>query len=202
METNPKANSEHSFSASVAACDILVALLVGTGGSLTGNYYETRGDKGYVLARYDVSVFRSTPDVERTPADDLSHVRDVFKFSVTEMASLFDVSRQAIYDWQSGKTIAASNQIRLQDVARAADMIQNANIENARYLSRRKIADGKTFIDMVRAGESAEKCAGDLIAMLQHESDQRARLDALLGPRKDRKFRSIPIGAPILGEKG
>jgi DNA-binding transcriptional regulator YiaG len=183
----------------------LAALQVGTGGHATEQFYKSRGGKGYALARYQMpeqvdQLAIEQLAIERTPVEDLSQIREAFKFSVTDLASLFGVSRQAIYDWQSGKVIGPDNLIKLQDLARASDLIRAASVQNAAAVMRRKIRQGKTFIDIVKDGGDAEKAARDLVAMLRREGEERARLDARLGARNDQKLQSSLIGAPMLGE--
>jgi transcriptional regulator with XRE-family HTH domain len=198
LSSNPVRNwfSTNTFFAMAT----LAALQVGTGGHATEQFYKSRGGKGYALARYQMPEQFDQLAIERTPVEDLSQIREAFKFSVTDLASLFGVSRQAIYDWQSGKVIGPDNLIKLQDLARASDLIRAASVQNAATVMRRKIRQGKTFIDIVKDGGDAEKAARDLVAMLRREGEERARLDARLGARNDQKLQSSLIGAPMLGE--
>jgi predicted transcriptional regulator len=46
----------------------------------------------------------------------------VLRPNVTDLAKALRVSRQAIYDWQAGRPMAADNIERLRDIARAADL--------------------------------------------------------------------------------
>jgi hypothetical protein len=202
MATAPNAGSSGWLSTSVFAVATLAALQVGTGGLPTEKYYKARGDKGYLFARYELPAVEEDSVVERTAAEDLARIREVFKFGVTELALLFGVSRQAVYDWQSGKAIGSENLSRLQEVSRASELIAAADIQNAAYVLRRTISDGKTFLEIVKGGGNAEAAARDLIAMLRRENDQRARLESRLGNRQNQKLRSASLGAPMLNEEG
>ena len=133
-------------------------------------------------------------------ARDISRIREVLKLSVTDLANLFNVSRQAIYDWQSGKTVAPENAEKLSSLARAADTIA-AEVPNPVFAIRRKLAGGKTFAELVKSGEDAEGAALTLISLLRRESEQKSRLNARLAGREDRKIGSAVLGVPMHREE-
>src|SRR5689334_5913686 len=132
-------NSDRWFSGAFLAAAAVAALQVGTGGLPTENYYKARGKKGYAFASYDVRFADEVPSSERGPSENTRRIREVFKFTVTEMATLFGVSRQAIYDWQSGKPVAVENVNKLRELANAADRFASANVQNMGYVLRRKL---------------------------------------------------------------
>src|SRR4051812_43049267 len=90
---------------------VVAALLVGTGGVATPGYVAERGDRGYRLPGIEYSNLRGhfQKVAARTAAQNLSRVREIFAPSVTELAALFGVSRQAIYNWQAGQPITDEN---------------------------------------------------------------------------------------------
>jgi hypothetical protein len=87
----------------------IICLGVGTGGAATLNYVKERGAKGYPYAIYDSSQKAVDVIASQTPAENLEHIRAVLRPTVTDLASVLGVSRQAIYDWQSGKAIGESD---------------------------------------------------------------------------------------------
>ena len=175
-----------------------VALQVGTGGLPTEEYYRSRGEKGYAFARFN------TPErseiVDRTPTEDISRIREVLKVGVTDLASMFGVSRQAVYDWLAGKAVAIENADKLASLARASDVIA-ASVPNPVFALRRKLPGSKTFFEIVQAGGDAEDAARTLVSMLQREGEQKRRLEARLGDRKDRKLGTSVMGVPMLSEE-
>jgi transcriptional regulator with XRE-family HTH domain len=173
-------------------------LQVGTGGLATGEYYRAKGDKGYAFARYDSPEKQNV--TERTPTEDIARVREVLKLTVTELATVVGVSRQAVYDWLSGKPVAADNADKLSSLGRAADAVA-AEVPNPVFALRRKLAGGKTFIEFVKDGGDAEHAALTLVSMLRRESEQRDRLQARLAARKDRKVGSAVMGVPMHNEE-
>jgi len=176
---------------------------VGTGGAATIDYLKTRGSKGYAFVAY--SPDRESPATSRasSPADNLEYIRTVLRTSVTDLARALGVSRQAIYDWQAGRPIAAENVARLQDIARAADLFAREGLQATAHVMRRPIANGKNLFDLVRDGGSAETAARTLIDVVRRELRQRENLKSRLAKRARptrEDFRDL--GAPMLDEKG
>lgn len=178
------------------------ALQVGTGGAQTAEYYKQRGLKGYAFVAYDMAPGIDDPAGIRTPTEDLSHIRAVLKPAITDLAHALNVSRQAVYDWQSGKPIAAGNAARLADLARAADLFAAEGLTASAQLLRRPIASGKRLFDIARDGGSAEGAALKLIQIVRRELQQRQMLTARLAGRKRPAVPLDDYGAPPLDEWG
>jgi len=180
-------------------------LQVGTGGAATIDYFKTRGSKGYALVACACDLDRKAPGTWRvaSPADDLDHIRKVLRPSVTELAKIMSVSRQAIYDWQAGRPIAAENVARLKDIARAADLFAREGLEATAHVVRRPITNGKSIFDIIRDGGSAEAAAQTLINIVRRELQQREGLKARLANRARPTHEHFQdVGAPMLDEKG
>ncbi|MDA8248466.1 MAG: hypothetical protein M0Z28_04750 [Rhodospirillales bacterium] len=177
------------------------ALSVGTGGQRTADYYRQRGVKGYALAAYD-SVPDARPVPVRTPAEDLAHIRATLRPSVTELANALGVSRQAVYDWNQGKPVAPGNAARLADLAKAADVLSMEGLTTTGNVLRRPIISGKSLIDVVRDGGSAEDAARNLLQIVQREQQQRERLAVRLAGRRRPAASFEDYGSPMLDEVG
>jgi hypothetical protein len=178
-------------------------LQVGTGGATTIEYLKTRGSKGYAFAVSDSDRHIAVMASAASPAENLEHIRRVLQPNVTDLARALGVSRQAIYDWQAGRPIAADNVTRIEDLARAADLFAREGLQATAQVMRRPIRDGKNLFEIVRGGGSAEAAARTLMDMVRRELRQRERLKARLATR-DRPTRSDfgDLGAPMLDEKG
>jgi transcriptional regulator with XRE-family HTH domain len=181
---------------------IAIALQVGTGGAQTKDYYARRGLMGYAFALYEpVPNLDASPAI-RTPMDDLSHTRAVLMPAITDLAQALGVSRQAVYDWQNGKSIGSVNAARLADLAKAADVFATEGLTSPSQLLRRPIKGGKTFFDLVREGGSAENAVRELVARVRRELIQRQVLAARLANRKRPAVPWEDYGSPILNETG
>jgi predicted transcriptional regulator len=125
----------------------------------------------------------------------------VLKPAVTEVASLFGVSRQTIYDWQNGAQPTQANAGKLEDLAAAADVFVAEGISVTPYLLKRRIAGGKTVFEVFRDGGDTENAARQLAQMVLRESNQRRILEARMAGRKLQKIDYSDAGVPALKER-
>lgn len=135
-----------------------------------------------------------------TSVQDLARIRHVLKPTVLELANLFGVSRQTVYDWQSGSQPSAQTSARLADLASAADVFAKAGVTVNTQTLRRKIAGGATLLDAVLNGDNATELAQSLVGTLQREDSQRERLAQLLAGRKREPINLSDYGAPSPAE--
>lgn len=184
----------------------VVAFLVGTGGLLTADYVAAREERGYRLQDFGYPA-SSSPNADaklrvRSSAENLARVREVFKSAVTELASLLGVSRQAVYNWRAGQPIAEQNDARLEQLARAADLLQAKGLADNPSVLRRKLPGGKTLFESVRAGDAADAAASALVAMVERELAQRQSVAGRLSSRARKPVDAGDIGAPHFDERG
>lgn len=184
---------------------LVCALLAGTGGYTTADYLSKRSDHGYRFIQFkevpgEIDIATQT-DVVRTSAENLARIREILKPTITELANLFDVSRQAVYDWQSGKPTAAENATKLDDLAKAADALAATGLERSSQFLRRKIAGGKSLLDVVRDGGSAASAAQVLAQTLAREAKQRERLASRLEGRPKPNVPLDDYGVPMFDER-
>ena len=139
-------------------------------------------------------------ELERTPAQDLARVREVLKPTVLELANLFGVSRQAVYDWQRGAQPAPQAAARLAMLARAAEVFAEANIKVDAKALRRKVSGGGTVLEAVLNGGDGEHVARSLVPTLQREAAQRERLSQQLAGRKRGPVSAGDYAAPTVSE--
>jgi len=176
---------------------------VGTGGAATFDYVKVRGNRGYPFAFYDSASGVADAIAGRSPLENLEHIRSILSPTVTDMAELLRVSRQAIYDWQAGRPIAAENALRLADLAQAADVFAVEGLRGTSEALRRPIRNGKSFFALVGEGGLAENAARTLVEIVRTETRQRQALEKRLAGRK-RPAREVfeEVGAPMLDERG
>jgi hypothetical protein len=180
-----------------------LGLEVGTGGYETFEYFTTRGDRGYRITMYEWSRAIAEAIIGATVTDKIRRIRGVLGPTMTDLAALLRVSRQAVYDWQDGKEITAENLERVEGLAKAADVLAVEGVRGTSSALRRPIRGGKTFFQLVKQGVSAEDAARALVHMLRVEADQREALQKRLAGRKRRPSREVfeDFGVPLLDEK-
>lgn len=184
----------------LTAAVIASAWLIGTGGTMDAEYFSRRSDMGYRFPQVESSAAPQAV-VHRTPAENVTNIRNVLKPAVSELASLFQVSRQTVYDWQNGTQPASDYEMKLEDISRAADVFLMEGLPVTPYLLKRRVAGGKTFFDVVREGGSAEEAARQLSEMVLREIRQRRAVDARLGGRKPPATDYTDAGVPTFDER-
>jgi transcriptional regulator with XRE-family HTH domain len=180
------------------------AYLVGTGGDTGVAYLAKRQDRGYRFIHLESAVTLSPvgPLDVRSTIETLSHIREVFRLSISDLAAACHVSRQAVYKWISGESssLEPENQNRLDDLYGAAELFAANGIAGSATLLKRRNKMGKTLVETMQAGESAQDWARAMLETLALESQQRAMLESRLRARK----RPTPFvsewGTPVIGE--
>ncbi|HSH71829.1 MAG TPA: hypothetical protein VK974_02110 [Methylophilaceae bacterium] len=119
----------------------------------------------------------------RTSSQDLARIRSIFKPAVSDLASAFGVSRQAIYNWLAGEDPSHGYSLLIRDLALSADIVANAGIVMNGHLLKRSLISGKSFFELAREGRSIE-AAEILVRIVQSESDQKKRLALRTNNRK------------------
>jgi transcriptional regulator with XRE-family HTH domain len=183
------------FATAVLAC----AFLVGTGGATTTNYLRHRGDRGY---RFPQVVIPENLNANfREPAENLKLVRDVFKFSISDLAHALNVSRQTVYNWMAGETPLPERTNRIDDLAQAADLITAHGLNMTAYASKRKLRNGKTLIEIVQEGGSAQNAVLNFIQIATEESNQHKLLQRKFVGRPRAKIEDAEFGIPKFEER-
>lgn len=190
-----------------AAMTAYVYCVVGTMGVLTPEMMMQRE----VTSNWGLQYKRGTDaptgapqaaaiELQPTSVQDLVSIRHILKPTVLELANLFGVSRQAVYDWQDGAQPNEQTRERLADLARAANVFAQAGVAVDTQTLRRKMTGGKTLLDAVLTGGDAVQLAQSLTGTLKRENSQRERLAHQLAGRKRSPPNSSDYGAPSLAE--
>lgn len=181
---------------------LITAMQPGTGGLTTVDYYKERGSLGYPFVPLYGAYDHVTGLLDaRTPADDIAHIRSFLRPAMADLANALGVSRQAVYDWQAGKPIAALNATKLADLARAADILAAEGLTASAQLIRRPVEAGKNLLDIVRDGGSAEEAATLLASIIKDELCQREQLTRRLVSRGRSAFACDDLGSPVMDER-
>ena len=123
----------------------------------------------------------------------------VLQPSTSNSAVIFGVSRQSVYNWIAGEKPSNESVEKLNDLARAADLFLADGVAGSSYLFRRKLGNGKTLMETVREGGSAQDAARSLLQIARKESSQRETLQRRLANRTA-VYDSSEIGSPMLDE--
>lgn len=122
--------------------------------------------------------------VARTSRENLARIREVFSPSISALAKSLDVTRQTIYNWQKGEPTSDLHAAKLDDLAKAADLLAAESVDPHQTVLEREFAGGKNLLQLVQDGGSAQEAIRLLIPVLQQEQRQRKELDILFANRK------------------
>lgn len=123
---------------------------------------------------------RSRSDV-RIPIEHLENIRAVLNPSMSKLAVLLGVSRQAIYKWLAQDSFPEKDKLnRIEALSKISDALKAANIQRAGALLNMKISDGESLYDLVKADKPYEVQLAMLIdeAKIMEANYKGARLSA------------------------
>lgn len=163
-----------SFGSSIGTGKIAV-FVVGLALQGTGSSYDAKSPeqwRHYVQSRVpvqlgegdDILPSKEAPDV-RSAAEHLANIRNVMDPSISDMANLFDVSRQMVYKWIAGGSEPREASLkRIQELSRVADLFAQAQLDRPGNLLKMKAFNGKCLLDLLKENTDIQEPASALIA--------------------------------------
>ena len=131
------------------------------------------------IAPYNIVPVR----IERSSIEDLQRIREVLSPAISDLAASLHVSRQSVYNWINGDPIADGNAAKLQDLAKAADILAAEGFAADHTVLRRKFSQGRTLLQLVRDGESAVTAMSILVQDLKKTAAQKSQVKAIFEQR-------------------
>lgn len=102
-----------------------------------------------------VSVEKKSQVLTSTPVE---HLKSILGINISETADILQITRQAIYDWKSGKAIPSSkNQERINKLIAICKHWENENLGPIRHLIRQNIWNDYSLFDLLCKDELDEK---------------------------------------------
>lgn len=107
------------------------------------------------------------PDI-RSAAEHLANIRRVFNPAMADLATVFGVSRQAIYKWIGSESTPEDDRMgRIHALSLAADAFRKAGVARASSLLKMKAFEGRSLLDLVADGQLSPEHTQVLIAEAQ-----------------------------------
>ena len=107
------------------------------------------------------------PDL-RSASDHLGNIRQVLNPAIADLATVFGVSRQAIYKWIGGEATPEPDKFeRIHALSHAADAFRDADITRASSMLKMKAFEGRSLMDLAAAGQLLPSHIQSLIAESQ-----------------------------------
>jgi hypothetical protein len=92
------------------------------------------------------------PDL-RSASEHLDNIRQVLNPAIADLATVFGVSRQAIYKWIGRETTPEPDKFeRIRVLSDAADAFRDAGVTRASSLLKMKAFEGRSLMDLAAAG--------------------------------------------------
>jgi hypothetical protein len=143
--------------------------LIGTGTLYDMSYKEKWRD--YLQSRVSFSIdtagefhVNETSLDSRTVAEHIENIDDVLDPQISDLAVLFDVSRQSIYKWQAGTLTPDTGKLeRIIQVSHIADAFRKAGISRAGTLFKIKMFNNLSLLELVKKGEHSDRHVSMLI---------------------------------------
>lgn len=181
---------------------ILSYCVAGTFGLLSPTYLlASSATANWNINQIEIGNARaSTTDGASASAVDIARIRVIMKVSVSELARVFGVSRQAVHEWIKGGALSPRNAQRLSELTQVADLFLESGIEVTPQMLRRKVGGGMSLLASVKEEGKVVEQARKLVDTLSRESQQRQRLVARLAGRQKPALTPDDFGAPHLRE--
>ncbi len=107
------------------------------------------------------------PDL-RSASDHLGNIRQVLNPAIADLATVFGVSRQAIYKWIGGEAKPEPDKFgRILALSQAADAFREAGITRASSMLKMKAFEGRSLMNLAAAGQLLPSHIQSLIAEAQ-----------------------------------
>ncbi len=176
---------------------VIATVMVGTFGLISLNALHG-------TSNWDISAVqkpRAENDVNKnTSIQQLEFIRKVTRVSVTELARIFGVSRQAVHDWQNGSTISDRNKEAIRNFSNIINSFVKAGLEPNIQDLRRKV-NGASILDVLQSEAESIKVANSLVTTLVRENSQRAMLAERFKNRQKPELSNEDFGTPHLSDE-
>ncbi|WP_187293898.1 helix-turn-helix domain-containing protein [Gloeobacter kilaueensis] len=164
--------------------DLVTARVAGNshGAALSASY---RWVQKHWASSADIADFMTSIITEGSPPiEKLRRVRDLLSPGMSNLAAIFGVSRQTIYNWLNGEQPRREHISKLEDLVQATDIISRAGIPITGALLKRPVLNGKSLLETAQIGGSAQEAARRLVQLVSREVEQRQRLAERFAGRK------------------
>jgi DNA-binding transcriptional regulator YiaG len=181
---------------------VLVYCVAGTFGLLLPAYVQaSTATSSWSINQIEVDGSRTAAEsAVSAAAKDIAHIRQFTKISVTELAQVCGVSRQAVHEWIKGGPLSTRNAERISKLAQAVDIFLASGVDALPQTLRRKVCGGMSILDAVQSDGKVVDLAQQLVGTVAREAEQRKRLAARLTDRQKPQLSSVEFGAPHLNE--
>lgn len=181
---------------------ILMYCIAGTFGLLSPGYlHASAATANWHINQIEIGEdHKLASDQGNIPIQDIAHIREVTKISVSELARVVGVSRQAVHEWIKGGSISPKNAEQLSELTQVINIFLKSGINVTPQILRRKIENGPSILESLNREGIAVELAQTLVKTLLRESQQRQRLASRFSGRISSPLTDIDFGTPHFNE--
>ena len=176
----------------------ITTIAVGTFGLLTPHFLATHNTTSMwsnISAIQELNT--ENLDIQNNHIDQLKLIRKTTQVSVTELAQIFGVSRQAVHDWLNGASISEKNIVAIKSFDNVISIFLEADLTPSIYDLRRKV-NGESILDSLSSNTVSTRLANMLVSTLQREHAQRIKLAERFKSRLHPHLQNEDFGSPHL----
>lgn len=152
-----------------------ILTMVGTAGISTFDFFRNTFSGTNTFYVY-VMPSDIKPEITHTTAGTLRLIKDGFKLSMVELAKIFNVSRQALYEWMDGSPLSNENLQKLDNLYSSLNILNDVEIQLSPQIIRRDINGAGSIIDAIKTNNDTSILAQQLKKILHVEANQRKEL--------------------------
>lgn len=152
----------------VRTAAIVISFFLGTGSvnaapvERLNSYFKPKHECKFVAA--DKAQFKTAGIYWRAPGQHLDNIKSVLRMPVSEMASLFGVTRQSIYKWMGDQATPEPDKVaKIQELSHLADLLSEARVSRPLDMAKMKAFQGKSVLDLFKSGEPYMHLASALV---------------------------------------
>lgn len=157
------------------------------------------------IAMPDIEVKRAQqvlPADTRSVRDHLLNVRDTFRLNMTELAQIFGVTRPAVYSWLEGVEPKPEARTLILNLSRLADRFAKVGIERPELYFRRPMFNGKSIVDLLKAGQNIGDAVAAIEALAKKEAVVRKEASSRHAGKPKRQPESLDLLAtPLMRDR-
>ena len=152
--SNPEMLPKAYKSTSASFCQVLRVIQSPIDFESSGHALDSDGEKALFFSEKAIDK-KKNEVLSTTPVD---HLKATLGINISEIADILQITRQAIYDWKSGKAIPSTkNQERINKLIAICKKWESENLGPIRHLIRQNIWNDYSLFDLLCKEDLEEK---------------------------------------------
>ncbi len=180
---------------------LYLCMIPGTGGAYTSaNLYQFLDSHPNQII--DIRGNHSRRNQILSIAQIVSTIREIFGLTMSEIAEIFGVTRQAAYAWLNGVEPKADVRTRILGLGQHVETLKQAGIVKASQWTRLPQSDGRSLIDLLKSGSDVSEAIASIRSSSAQLINQQPTKRTFGPPLKKKIVKLDEISVPISWDFG